>query len=173
MQAAAAILTALGVPHEVRIVSAHRTPERLYEYARGAKGRGLKVIIAGAGMSSGGRIRSHEKNYLPSKNAAVLFTGYQSPGSLGRRIQDGEKNVRIDGEIVPVRASISSLSGYSGHKDRDGLIEFVSMAGQSLEKVFVVMGEPKASGFLAQRIKDFLGILALVPRQGEVATINF
>lgn len=63
MQAAAAILTALGVPHEVRIVSAHRTPERLYEYARGAKGRGLKVIIAGAGGAA----------HLPGMAAALTL----------------------------------------------------------------------------------------------------
>lgn len=134
---------------------------------------GAKVIIAGAGMSSGGRIRSHEKHYLPDKNASVLFTGYQSPGSLGRRIQDGEKTVQIDGEAVHVRARISSLSGYSGHADRDGLLSFADAAGPSLEKVFVVMGEPKASGFLGQRIKDFLGVAAMVPKQGESCEIDF
>ncbi len=133
---------------------------------------GAKVIIAGAGMSSGGRIRSHEKKYLPDPNASVLFTGYQAPGSLGRRIQDGQRSVRIDGEDIQVRAKISSLEGYSGHKDRDGLMQFVESAGESLEKVFVVMGEPKASNFLAQRIKDFLGIEAIVPEQGQSADID-
>jgi metallo-beta-lactamase family protein len=131
-----------------------------------------KVIIAGAGMSSGGRIRSHEKKYLPDPKAAILFSGYQAPGSLGRRIQDGDKKVTIDGEEIPIRAKISSLSGYSGHKDRDGLLQFVENAGNDLEKVFVVMGEPKASQFLAQRIKDFLGITAVVPRQNESVEID-
>jgi len=131
-----------------------------------------KVIIAGAGMSSGGRIRSHEKKYLPDANASVLITGYQAPGSLGRRIQDGEKNVAIDGEHVKVRAKISTLTGFSGHKDRDGLLEFVEKAGESLKQVFVVMGEPKASQFLAQRIKDFLGVDAVVPRQGDSVTVE-
>ncbi len=130
-----------------------------------------KIIIAGAGMSSGGRIRSHEKLYLPDENAGVLLTGYQAPGSLGRRIQDGLKEVVIDGDHVKIRAKISMLSGYSGHKDRDGLMEFVEGAGKSLEKVFVVMGEPKAAQFLAQRIKDFLGIDAAVPRQEDSAEI--
>ena len=133
---------------------------------------GPKVIIAGAGMSSGGRIRSHEKRYLSDPKAAVLFSGYQAPGSLGRRIQDGQKKVSIDGEHVTVRASISTLTGYSGHKDRDGLLQFVESAGESLEKVFVVMGEPKASNFLAQRIKDFLGVDAVVPQQGAAVEID-
>lgn len=131
-----------------------------------------KVIIAGAGMSSGGRIRSHEKKYLPDPKASILFSGYQAPGSLGRRIQDGEKKVTIDGEEISIRAKISSLSGYSGHKDRDGLLQFVENAGEGLERVFVVMGEPKASQFLAQRIKDFLGVTAIVPRQNDCVEID-
>jgi metallo-beta-lactamase family protein len=131
-----------------------------------------KIIIAGAGMSNGGRIRSHERYYLPDKNAAVLLTGYQAPGSLGRRIQDGEKNISIDGERVRVAAQISTLTGFSGHKDRDGLLEFVENAGPALQKVFVVMGEPKASGFLAQRVKDFLDVEAVVPQQGQVEVID-
>ena len=122
-----------------------------------------QVILAGAGMSSGGRIRAHERRYLDDPNASVLLVGYQTPGSLGRRIQDGEKHVTIDGEEVRVRAKVSMLSGYSGHADRDQLLSFVEKAGDSLEKVFVVMGEPKASMFLAQRVKDFLGVEAIVP----------
>ena len=70
-----------------------------------------KIIIAGAGMSNGGRIRSHERHYLPDKNAAVLLTGYQAPGSLGRRIQDGDKNISIDGERVRVEAVNLSHAG--------------------------------------------------------------
>jgi metallo-beta-lactamase family protein len=131
-----------------------------------------KVIIAGAGMSSGGRIRGHESRYLPDPNASVLLTGYQAPGSLGRRIQDGEKKVTIDGEHIEIRAKISALTGFSGHKDRDGLLDFVEHAGDNLEKIFVVMGEPKASQFLAQRIKDFLGVEAVVPRQGDSVEIE-
>jgi len=131
-----------------------------------------KIIIAGAGMSSGGRIRSHEKKYLPDPNASVLITGFQAPGSLGRRIQDGLKEVKIDGELVKVRAKILALTGYSGHKDRDGLLEFAEKAGESLKKVFVVMGEPKASQFLAQRIQDFLGIEAIVPREKDAVEIE-
>jgi metallo-beta-lactamase family protein len=132
-----------------------------------------KVIIAGAGMSSGGRIRAHEKHYLPDKNATVLFVGYQAPGSLGRRIQDGEKHVHIEGESVRVRANIEILSGYSGHKDRDALLEFVEAARESLQKVFVVMGEPKAEMFLAQRIRDFLGVETTVPQVGSTVSIEF
>lgn len=131
-----------------------------------------KVIIAGAGMSVGGRIRSHEAVYLPDPKATVLFVGYQAPGSLGRRIEDGNKEVVIDGRRVPVRAEIMSVSGYSGHADRDALLSFVEKAAASLEKVFVVMGEPKSEIFLAQRIQDYLGIEAHVPETAEQAEID-
>jgi len=132
-----------------------------------------KVIIAGAGMSAGGRIRSHEVQYLGDKHATVLFVGYQAPGTLGRRLQDGAPTVKIDGENIRVQARISSLTGYSGHADRDQLMNFVENSGSSLEKVFVTMGETKASLFLGQRIKDFLGVEAVVPKKAEVQEIHF
>jgi len=132
-----------------------------------------KVIIAGAGMSAGGRIRAHEVRYLSDPKAAVLFVGYQSPGSLGRRIQDGQKQVSIDGATVDVRAAITSLEGYSGHKDRDELLQFVEDTGTTLENIYVVMGEPKSELFLSQRIRDFLGVDAQVPGAEETVTINW
>lgn len=131
-----------------------------------------KVIIAGAGMSHGGRIRTHEKTYLPDERASVLLTGYQAPGSLGRRIQDGASEVVIDGARVKVHASVRSLTGYSGHADRDQLLAFVEKAQSTLTRVFVTMGEPKAAQFLAQRIHDFLGCDAYVPATAESVDIE-
>lgn len=114
-------------------------------------------------MSLGGRIREHERFYLPDRDAGVLFIGYQAPGTLGRRLLDGAPHVDIDGMRVPVRATVRSLSGYSGHRDRDGLLSFVEDAGETLEQVFVAMGETSAASFLAQRVHDFLDINAIVP----------
>ena len=130
-----------------------------------------KVIIAGAGMSHGGRIREHEREYLGDGNATILFVGYQAPGSLGRRIEDGEKRVEIDGERVRIRARIQSLTGYSGHRDRDGLLDFAANI-KSIEKIFVTMGEPRSSLFLAQRLRDFVGIDAVVPESGQPFEID-
>lgn len=117
-----------------------------------------KIIIAGSGMSQGGRIRSHEAAYLSDPHATIAFSGYQVPGSLGRRILDGATKVRIDGEDVVVRAKVTQLSGYSGHRDREGLLSFAEEAAESAEQVFVALGEMKSSLFLAQRIHDFLGL---------------
>ncbi|HVU75449.1 MAG TPA: MBL fold metallo-hydrolase, partial [Candidatus Paceibacterota bacterium] len=132
-----------------------------------------KVIIAGAGMSGGGRIRSHEKRYLSHKQAIVLFAGFQAPGTLGRALIDGARHIEIDGEGIRVRAQMRQLTGYSGHADRDQLLAFAERAGKGLERVFVTMGEPKASTYLAQRMHDFLGLDARVPQQGESAELEF
>lgn len=124
-----------------------------------------KIIIAGAGMSHGGRIRKHEMNYLPQKNTTLLLVGYQTPGSLGRRLMDGAKKIDIDGRTIPVRAKVISVGGFSAHADRDDLMEYATATNPS--KAFVVLGEAESSIFLAQRISGFLGIETVVPREGE------
>lgn len=130
-----------------------------------------KVIIAGSGMSSGGRIVYHEKHFLPDPNNMILLLGYQALGTPGRMIQEGLKKVNILGEEVSVRAKVKTIFGYSGHKDSDGLLNFVADSEETLKKVFVAMGEPKSSFFLAQKIQDNLGISAHVPERGDVYTI--
>lgn len=130
-----------------------------------------KIIIAGSGMSSGGRIVHHERHYLPDPNNTVLLTGYQSVGSVGRLIQEGVKTVHISGEDVVVRAKIVTINGYSGHKDSDGLLNFVEDTAETLRKVFVVMGEPKSSMFLVQKIRDNLGIEAYAPERGDSVSL--
>lgn len=132
-----------------------------------------RIIVAGAGMSHGGRIRVHEKRYLGDNHTTLLFVGYQAPGSLGRRIEDGAKRVEIAGEHITVRARIETITGYSGHKDRDELIDFAADAADTLEKVFVTMGEPKSSLFLAQRLQDFLNIKTVVPNAGQFFQIEW
>src|SRR3989344_3853662 len=131
-----------------------------------------KIIIAGAGMSNGGRIVHHEKHFLPDSRTTLLLVGYQSPGTMGRRLQEGQKRVTIMGESVDVRAKIVTIGGYSAHKDSTGLLEWVSATVDSLKQVYVVMGEPKSSLFLVQRIRDYLGISAIAPRQGDVVEIE-
>lgn len=126
-----------------------------------------KIIIAGSGMSNGGRVVHHERHYLPDPKSTLLIIGYEASGTLGRIIQDGAKQVTISGETVAVNAKIESISGYSAHKDSNNLVEFVSEAKDTLKKVFVVMGEPKSSLFLAQRIRDEVGVEAVAPMRAE------
>ena len=131
-----------------------------------------KIVIAGSGMSAGGRIVHHEKHYLPDPNNTILLMGYQSVGTPGRLIQEGVKTVYIAGEYIAVRAHVVTISGYSGHKDSDGLISFVEDTAETLKRVFVVMGEPKSSLFLVQKIRDNLGIEAHAPEKGDSVSID-
>ncbi|MDO8594751.1 MAG: MBL fold metallo-hydrolase [bacterium] len=134
--------------------------------------RSPKIIIAGSGMSAGGRILEHERRYLGDPNNTILFIGYQAIGGLGRQIQEGVKHIHINHEEVTVRARIETITGYSSHMDGDHLLEFAEKGAETLEKVFVVMGEPKAALFLAQRIKDYGGIETMVPVAGESVEIE-
>ena len=131
-----------------------------------------KIIMAGSGMSNGGRIIHHEKIYLPDPKNTLLLAGYQSVGTMGRIIQDGAKSVRILGEEVPINARITSISGYSAHKDSDGLFNFVKDTEDTMKKVFVTMGEPRSSLFLVQRIRDQMGVDAYSPKLGEEIEIT-
>ena len=133
-----------------------------------------KIIMAGSGMSTGGRVVLHERYYVDNPDAEILFVGYQAAGSLGRRLQDGAKKVTIYGEEKEVHARIDSIAGYSSHKDSDHLVEFVEKAteGGKLKQVFCVMGEPKSALFLVQKIRDNLGVNAVCPEFKETVEIE-
>ncbi|MEX0689971.1 MAG: MBL fold metallo-hydrolase [Candidatus Paceibacterota bacterium] len=135
-----------------------------------------KVIIAGSGMSQGGRIIHHEKNYLPDPNSILLFAGYQVRGSLGRIILDGKKKgedftVKILGEDVPVRARAKAMGGYSAHADRPQLLSWLYPHRKTLKKVFVIQGEEDQSIPFAQKVRDDMAIDAVVPEQGDVVEL--
>ncbi len=129
-----------------------------------------KVVMAGSGMSNGGRILHHESRYLPDPKSAILFVGYQAKGTLGREILDGAAEVRIFGETVPVRCKKVDIPGYSAHADQPRLIDWVGHMRPGLKTAFVVHGEPETSAILAQKIRDGLAVDAVVPKQGESFT---
>ncbi len=131
-----------------------------------------KIILAGSGMSNGGRVVHHEKRYLPDPDSTLLLVGYQAVGTRGRELQDGAKEIKIFDKKVAVNAHVENIRGYSAHKDSDALIDFIADASDGLEKVFVTMGEPKASMFLAQRLKDYIGVSAVVPKKGDEVEIE-
>ena len=126
-----------------------------------------KVIIAGSGMSTGGRIVHHEHRYLSDPKSTLLLVSYQVPGSLGRQLEDGVKEVSILGETVPVHAKIVALRGYSAHPDKEGLFQFVEENYETLKKVFAIQSEPKSTLFFTQIVRDRLGIDAVAPKYGD------
>jgi metallo-beta-lactamase family protein len=137
-----------------------------------AKHHNPKIILAGSGMSNGGRALSHEAHMLPDPQSTVLIVGYQAAGSLGRKLVEGATQVQIFRQPVPVHAHVEHLYGYSAHMDSEELVEFAHKAGAQINHVYVVMGEPSAASFLAQRLHDYLGLAATTPEAGEQATID-
>lgn len=135
--------------------------------------RKAKIIIAGSGMSHGGRIRRHEKEYLDDVTTTLLLVGYQSVGSVGRILQDGATSIKIDGEKVKVRAKIAMITGFSGHADRDQLVNLVAGGADKAKQIFVAMGEERSSLFLTQRLRDYLGLNAIAPEQNQEVEIDF
>lgn len=140
--------------------------------SRDINGRpGPKIIIAGSGMSNGGRVVAHEAEVLTRKDSIVLIVGYQSAGSLGRQLAERARKVVIKGKTIPVRARIEALYSYSAHMDSPQLLQFAERAG-SPKQIFVVMGEPASSGFLVQRIRDYLGLAAVAPEAGSSVEVE-
>jgi metallo-beta-lactamase family protein len=131
-----------------------------------------KVIIAGSGMSHGGRIIHHELHFLSNPKTILLMVGYQAAGTLGRMLADGVKKVKIFKETVHVKAEVRMITGYSGHKGSSELLDFVEKLGNTVSDVYCVMGEISSASFLAQRIRDYLGIKSHVPDEGSVITLS-
>jgi metallo-beta-lactamase family protein len=129
------------------------------------------MIMAGSGMCSGGRILHHLQHNLERPETAVLIVGYQSPGSLGRRLVDGEKRVTIFGEKVAVRASIHTLGGFSAHADQDGLVQWFASMASARPQLILAHGEDGARQALTRRIESEHGIRARCPGLGEVIEV--
>lgn len=132
-----------------------------------------KIIIAGSGMSNGGRIQHHESRYLSDPNSGILFVGFQADGTLGRRIFDGATSVKIFDQTVPVRCHVQAIGGYSAHADQPMIIDWLDKgrAGGKLKKVFPVHGEADSTVALANVIKEKLGVDAEAPAPGQVIEI--
>ncbi|OGN09234.1 MAG: hypothetical protein A3C61_03495 [Candidatus Yanofskybacteria bacterium RIFCSPHIGHO2_02_FULL_39_10] len=133
------------------------------------KFNGSKIIIAGSGMSLGGRIVFHEIRYLPDPNSTIIFVGYQVENSPGRQILDGKKEIKLLGQHVSVNCNIRLIEGYSAHADQGMLMDWVGKAKEDgkLKKVFITHGEYHSSSILSQKIRSEMSIDAAVPSIGE------
>ena len=133
--------------------------------------KGPCLIMAGAGMCTGGRILHHLLYNLPRPETQVLFCGFQSRGSLGRQLVDGKKLVSIYGQKVPVRAQIHTMGGLSGHAGQSDLVNWFDSVAPSRPRLVLTHGEDKARSALARLIADKHKIKSEFPRLGE--TIEF
>ncbi len=127
---------------------------------------GPGIILSASGMATGGRILHHLAHRLPDERNTVLFVGYQSEGTRGRRLLDGERELKIHGEQVPVRAEIRSISGFSAHADADEMTRWMNGFESPPKQTLLVHGEPKALDAHWNRVTA-RGWKAQVPRYLE------
>ena len=127
-----------------------------------------KVILSASGMCEAGRIRHHLKHNLWRKESTVLFVGYQSEGTLGRKLYDGEKHVKLFGEDIEVNCEVGFLPGKSGHADRDGLTAWLAGFEKKPQLVFVNHGEDAVTDAFAHYLETEHGYKAFTPYSGTV-----
>ncbi len=133
---------------------------------------GPAVIISASGMCEAGRVQHHLKHTIGDPRNAVLIVSWQAPHTLGRRLVERQKVVKIFGQEFPVRARIEAIHGYSAHADRDGLLGWVKPIAQHLRHAFVVHGDPDPAAALADGLKQ-LGVREVaVPEQGDVFQVR-
>lgn len=127
--------------------------------------RSPKIIMSASGMCEAGRIRHHLKHNLWDPKSSVIFVGYQAEGTLGRRLLEGIKEVTLFGEQVQVNAQLHNLEGFSGHADKEGLLNWVSSFIRQPKQLFLVHGEGGAKEAFASTIKATLGYEPTIVRE--------
>ncbi|MBT4153610.1 MAG: MBL fold metallo-hydrolase [Candidatus Magasanikbacteria bacterium] len=130
-----------------------------------------KMIIAGSGMMTGGRIIHHAKRYLSDPKSALILVGYQAQGTLGRRLYEGAEKVKIHGEEVPVRCHIRAIGALSAHGDSTKLLSWVRNAEKRPAKVYCIHGEAHEATALAHKVRDDLDIPTFVPELGDTIEV--
>lgn len=130
------------------------------------------IIIAASGMCEAGRIRHHLKHNLWRKDSTIIFVGYQAEGTLGRRLLDGAKKVRLFGKEISVEARIEMIEGFSGHADKEGLLKWIERFNRKPKKIFIVHGEEDAMIEFSEEINRRFNIETVIPSRGESFILN-
>lgn len=125
------------------------------------------IIISASGMAETGRILHHLKNNIQNKATTILIVGWQAPDTLGRRLVDGEKNIRIFGEDYHNNAHIEVLNGFSGHADRNELLAWVGAMEHKPKRTFLVHGEPDSAGALAEALRTEFSLQVDIPNLNQ------
>ncbi len=134
--------------------------------------RGTAIVIAGSGMCTGGRIKHHLVNNIERPESTIMFVGYQAIGTLGRRIVDGEEEVRILGETRPVKARIVQIHGMSAHADKEELLRWLSALKNHPKKIFVVHGEAESAKSFGRYLQEKTGWNVMVPEYKDEVVLD-
>ena len=129
------------------------------------------IIISASGMATGGRVVHHLRDMLPKQQHTIMLVGFQAMGTRGRRLVEGEEEVKMHGAMVPVRAQIEQIQSFSVHADSDELIDWLKTGTEAPGQVFVVHGEAGAADVFSDRIKSQLGWRSHVPFDGEAVQL--
>ncbi len=130
------------------------------------------VVISASGMATGGRILHHLKHRLPDPRNTVLFIGFQSSGTRGQLLKDGAKEIKIHGEMIPVRAQVRSMESFSGHADSIEIMRWLRGFKTAPKLTFIVHGEPESSRALEQNIRASLGWKTHIAEYLETVILN-
>jgi metallo-beta-lactamase family protein len=134
--------------------------------------RGSSIIIAGSGMVTGGRVKHHIVNNIGRPESTILFVGYQAEGTPGRILMDRPREIRLLGQMHPVRAQIEKIDGFSAHADRDGLLAWLADIRVPPRCVFITHGEEKAATSFAKVLHERTGWTVKVPQYKETAELG-
>ena len=129
------------------------------------------IIISASGMATGGRVVHHLRQMLPNPKHTILLVGYQSVGTRGRALMDGATEVKMHGELVPVKAKVEQLGEFSVHADSNELLAWLKPAILAPKHVFVVHGEAGVAETFSDEIHKKLGWSSSAPKDGETAEL--
>ena len=130
--------------------------------------RGARIIVSASGMMTGGRVLHHALRLVPDPETTLVFVGYQAAGTLGRRIQNGEPEVKVLGQWIPVRCRIAKIGGFSAHADWSEVLRWLEgMQTTAPRRTFLTHGEPEAANAMAGHIKEKFGWETEVPQYGD------
>ena len=148
--------------HSMSTASSRQESKRLND------AKGARVIVSASGMMTGGRVLHHALRMAPDPDATIIFVGFQAAGTTGRRILDGEPEVKIMGQWVPVRCRVAKIGGFSAHADWGEVLRWLEgMKDGVPRQTFLTHGEPEAANAMAGHIKERLGWNVHVPQYGE------
>lgn len=125
------------------------------------------ILLSSSGMATGGRILHHLRQRLPDPKSTILFVGYQAEGTRGQHLQQGAKEIKMFGQMIPVRARIRTIDGFSAHADQAEILRWLQGFQRPPQKTFIIHGEPKAANTLAQLIRERLKWNVEIPAYGD------
>ena len=131
-----------------------------------------KIIIAGSGMVSGGRVLTYLQQLIDEPTTTVLLVGYQAEGTRGRQLQEGAHEIRLFGKYYPVKATIKNIESLSAHADQKDLLDWMSAIKNIPEKVYLIHGEPTALDAFRLKIKTTYNWDATIPKLSDIETLQ-